>query len=819
VRRFRTDDWVEVTDDNHELHGLPGVMRKVQKTDDVAQTITLTAALPAAEFDPADPSRHTRVKRWDQRGLVRDPANNVVADVDASGGVIPVPAAPADIVLEDGVQITLSTDPAGGAFRVADYWAFAARTADASVERLTEAPPRGIHHHYCRLAVVTFPREVDDCRVFWPPDFGGGERGCDCSACVTPDSHNSGQLTIQRAVDQVKESGGSVCLAPGLYRLEEPVRITAARSLRLHGQGWRTILMRFGTGPVIAVDRSIGVTLEDMALISPDRGPSGNDAEETAFGGQVGVGVALLNNGGVTIQRCAIVQVGRKGREPLAGAAAGAESTGGFGALAGFTLGRGPAIAMAGFQVQTRIRENVLAAGVGVLGVTGSFQTGATEALTVAQPRRFLMTANLLVDDNVMLCGLAGVSLQGASLHVAETRLTRNLVAGCKEGGLLVTGAVSREAFPGSHLDVAANTLTTTGDAIVVGTDDARIDGNDVGGSGREEGGDGIVLTRGLDRVGQRRCQVTGNRITGVAGDGIAIRGRLASGFIKQNTIERTRGGGIVMDARSEAGDLVIENNQLLAIAADEDEEGAALAAIRVRNTDRVEVSSNAIAGVGTDSRKGGSRVGIEVLGARSVRIAGNDVEGVGPAEPFVGQAAGIDVTAPFDRLDVVDNAVRRSAERGKPDNARWWGILVRPAEARVTVDTIFLASHAFVLALGDERITKLPRGREIVGVRGNLADAYGLSPTVEVAAGGACVVSDNRCLLDSERGVPVVALTGGAAIAGGNYLEGPSDETVMEIAVGAGAFTVVGNIGSGPIAVNGSPLGPPWQDLNVVAP
>src|SRR4029077_385465 len=55
--------------------------------------------------------------------------------------------------------------------------------ADAWMEPLEEAPPRGIHRHYSRLAVVKLPDTVsDDCRVLWPPPFerpvaGGGERG------------------------------------------------------------------------------------------------------------------------------------------------------------------------------------------------------------------------------------------------------------------------------------------------------------------------------------------------------------------------------------------------------------------------------------------------------------------------------------------------------------------------------------------------------------------------------------------------------------------------------------------------------------------
>jgi hypothetical protein len=83
--------------------------------------------------------------------------------------VIAVPAAGTAIDIERGVQAIFTVDPAGGNVRTFDYWTFAARTANAWVEPLTEAPPRGIHRHYCRLAVVTFPGTVLDCRTLWPP--------------------------------------------------------------------------------------------------------------------------------------------------------------------------------------------------------------------------------------------------------------------------------------------------------------------------------------------------------------------------------------------------------------------------------------------------------------------------------------------------------------------------------------------------------------------------------------------------------------------------------------------------------------------------
>ena len=78
VRRLRVDDWVEVTDDWRELHGLPGELRKVATVDEVNETLTFATALPAGEFNATDPARHTRVIRWDQAG----------AAVDAAGGVV-----------------------------------------------------------------------------------------------------------------------------------------------------------------------------------------------------------------------------------------------------------------------------------------------------------------------------------------------------------------------------------------------------------------------------------------------------------------------------------------------------------------------------------------------------------------------------------------------------------------------------------------------------------------------------------------------------------------------------------------------------------
>src|SRR3954447_2315364 len=202
VLRISTGDWVEILDDNYELGQKLGEIRKVT-VDDAERTITFAGALPA-DIQPASAQqaadRHLRVRRWDQAGVVRDGNGAQLVDLDQPGatGVITVPASGAtQVQLESGVVVSFSIAAGGsGRFRPGDYWIFAARTADTSVEELAAAPPLGVHHHYARLGFVTFPAGQTDCRRLWPP-LGDGGDGCDCTVCVTPESHSSGQLTIQ----------------------------------------------------------------------------------------------------------------------------------------------------------------------------------------------------------------------------------------------------------------------------------------------------------------------------------------------------------------------------------------------------------------------------------------------------------------------------------------------------------------------------------------------------------------------------------------------------------------------------------------------
>lgn len=218
ILRFNVGDWIEITDDHLEFQSQPGHMGQITNIDEANRIITINNTIPGSlNLDPTDATRHTRVRRWDQS-----------SGVDANGLLI-VTAGPVDI--EDGIQVYFSLDPsiAGGEFKIGDYWVFYARTADGSVEPLVNAPPRGIKHHYCRLAFVTWGADVEstfvrDCRTLWPP------AKC-CPIAVRPGED------IQAAINRVPEEGGCVCLLPGIHQIYKPLFVDGRKNITLTGVG------------------------------------------------------------------------------------------------------------------------------------------------------------------------------------------------------------------------------------------------------------------------------------------------------------------------------------------------------------------------------------------------------------------------------------------------------------------------------------------------------------------------------------------------------------------------------------------------------
>jgi Right handed beta helix region len=525
------------------------------------------------------------------------------------------------------------------------------------------------------------------------------------------------------------------------------------------------------------------VTIEELALLTLSRGDTVTPA------------IAMRNSSAITLQRNALARVGIFER-----------------ALA--TVGLG------GVLVGVLIRENLILGAVGI----GRFAVATApklkkQAKAVAVASEIgLLTADLAILDNTLDCARRGISFDAVSIHAFQTRLAGNLIVGCDRAGINMLGWV----FPGSGLDVRENEIHTSGAGIVVGTDDTRVEANHVAPTKAGEGTDGIVLTLGFDKTGLDRCQILGNCIVGIAGNGIHIVNAIVrSAMIKNNFIEAVGAGGIVMDDDSTADHLTIENNQVLNVAPLVNDANIPIAGVRVVRAVHGDVSSNIIIGIGGAAVQNPSLAGIQVLASLSARIAGNQVADIGPATNFLGEGVGIECTGTFERLDIADNNVRRNQNPpADPDRSQWLAVLVRgPADKPGPgVGTHFIALENTVFAFVGNKIFALPRGREIVIVQDNLCDAYGEARVVFVGGIGTLTFTGNRCLFNARR-APVVEAAVRAAIASSNYLQGTANVPTLVLQLPEAApFTVLGNITSGPIQVNGATLTPPWAPLNVVA-
>lgn len=120
---FSSDDLVEVTDDARELVGLPGELRRIKAIDAVSGAVTLDAPLnpglfPIDQSGAPDMTRHTRVRRWQDTGVIQGPSNW--------------------IDLENGIAVHFDNDPADGCFRTGDYWSFRRAPLIGQSSRSTE---------------------------------------------------------------------------------------------------------------------------------------------------------------------------------------------------------------------------------------------------------------------------------------------------------------------------------------------------------------------------------------------------------------------------------------------------------------------------------------------------------------------------------------------------------------------------------------------------------------------------------------------------------------------------------------------------------
>jgi len=134
--------WLELLDDALELDGQAGQLLQVAAINEASGTVELTGDVrPLAETEGGvEPRLHPKARRWDGVGEA------------TAGNWLP---------LEDGIEISFGD--ATGAYRPGDYWTFAARPANRSLEWLGPQSASRTAHHCCPLALL----EVGSRRRSW----------------------------------------------------------------------------------------------------------------------------------------------------------------------------------------------------------------------------------------------------------------------------------------------------------------------------------------------------------------------------------------------------------------------------------------------------------------------------------------------------------------------------------------------------------------------------------------------------------------------------------------------------------------------------
>jgi hypothetical protein len=598
-------------------------------------------------------------------------------------------------------------------------------------------------------------------------------------------------------------------------------------------------MLRRAQDPAIVVEASLGVTIDSLAIVTST--PSRAGAAPT------GIAIGLRNTIGTAIERCVLAQLTTlRGSLGTTGETAGTAEL--FAAVGPRAAGA-PLIALDGIVAETLIHENVLAGTLGIGPVFAdarsslverrSMDIGAVDpevSSTAEIPfasRGYLISLDLAVEDNLFICSLGGIALEGLSMQLGETRIARNSLLGCLRAGITTLGFQG----PFGRIDVVENLVRVLGTGIAVGTDDTSVVDNVVSSLTTERAeasaaivrlnlGAGIVLAPSLRPAGIDRCIVTGNRVVRMLGDGIAIRDRVVSTTIAHNVLQAIGGNGIAMEGTT-ASLLTVESNQVLDVALSPVAEKTGVAAgILLVSTQNAAVVNNTVARVASVGTGSEVRRGIAVRGAGTVRIIGNDVSQVAPEGEFLGVAVGVAVESGFQQADVTDNIVRRGTGASGDDlSSAWIGIMVAggaavPAGTKpvITVLNTLVAEEAlFLFGKTHGKIIRLPRGKGSSGVHGNAVEAYGRTPAVLVETPGSCIFSDNRCYVAGPPEAAVANLTAGALVANANYLEGSEKGPALLIHLpSAGAFTVLGNVASGPIMLGTAVLPAPWNQLNV---
>ena len=258
VLRFNTGDWVEIVDDVRELSQRSGEMRQHHgRRSGAPHHVHAGACRPRCcrRRFPTPSSRRSATcacSRWDQNHEVlrvaADGTTPVFQDLDAgTSGVIDVPAGGDDAAARarrDGAVLGCAAGrDRRAAFRAGDYWVVRRAHRGRVGRGARSQRRRAASTTTTRGSASGTSRPARSATAATAGRRPGGGDDCSCTVCVSPESHADGSLTIQAAIDRIRDSGGTVCLTVGQYALRAPVQLNGVRAITIRGQGAATVLV------------------------------------------------------------------------------------------------------------------------------------------------------------------------------------------------------------------------------------------------------------------------------------------------------------------------------------------------------------------------------------------------------------------------------------------------------------------------------------------------------------------------------------------------------------------------------------------------
>jgi hypothetical protein len=151
ARGFARGQWVELSDEQHDLDAAPGTLVQLTEVEAGSLTFDPPPASSGSLLGHQNFGKKAKVRRWDQEAT---------EETSLDGGAIPIQYGKW-FDLEDGVQVQFEASDGKGQFNSGDYWLIPARVASRDIEWPWESEgkrrallPHGIRHHYAMLGLL-----------------------------------------------------------------------------------------------------------------------------------------------------------------------------------------------------------------------------------------------------------------------------------------------------------------------------------------------------------------------------------------------------------------------------------------------------------------------------------------------------------------------------------------------------------------------------------------------------------------------------------------------------------------------------------------